>query len=178
MISYNGHEIRAKNSIEEGILNINDYESGSIPSFSISLRENVSAKPTNYKVYSLPTRWTIVSMGSTRIVNDPNSLWSVISLIKKERRADLLCGFAFWTTVASIVLLACKLWGSVKAGHWGHYLATISVSGLTTYCFAKIRAITQFEIANRVYSVLKHPEDSTEITRESKLFLNRAEYVM
>lgn len=152
--------------------------------YGISVRQSIGSTPHNYTIYPPNEQrkiWTVGRLGheNPEYVRDPNLLWSVLPLEQTSKKIDPIAGGVYLTTVSSVALLACKLLGWIKVGHWGLYLAGAAISVIAINYFGKKQAVTQFDIANRIYSVLDLADNKVqEINAQSKFLLKPSDYVI
>lgn len=147
--------------------------------YGVSVQKSVGAPPTTYTIYPPNEQrnfWKVVPLmdqGNPKSVCDSNSLWSVLPLEQRSKKIYLLKVGAFLATVASVALLACKLLGWITVGHWGLYLAVAAISMIAINYLSKNQDVAQFDIANRIYSVLELANNNVQkIDAQSKLLLN------
>ncbi len=165
--NYEFHHKRLASSEPEKEIRIASQDGGA---YSVSVCKSPGGRTSNYTIYppSESNRsWKIVPFmdrSNPRIFQDPQARYSILPFQQASRRNDLMSGVSILTTIASVVLLACKLLGKIRVGHWGLYLAAGVISAVAFTKLAYRAYEIQFQIANRIYSVLElSPKNNTEI---------------
>lgn len=183
MIHFNHYKISPINPTgEEKVITI--YPKDEEGKYVISVGQSVGAPSVNYTIYPPIEQqfWKVVpfmDQQNPKSVFDRLSLWSIQPLEQTSKKNDGISGFALLAIVSSVALLACKLFGWIKVRHWGLYLAVIPISVLAIIYFQKNQAVTRFDIANRIYSVLEFAnKDVKEIDALSELILKPSDYTV
>lgn len=152
---------------------INIYPDSHRGGYLVSVTEYTGGSPTNYQIYPLGQKWIVepfIDRSKLQVINDPLENWSIVTHEQSLRNSVIITTITFLVTIVSAALVAGKLLGKVKAGHWGHYL-TIAVTARMIYFHFENKIVpAKFAIANRIFSVYNLcNSDITTITSETKL---------